>query len=287
MNYDNEVLFLGDDNKDLKSNKHCNECGAHWVPDDDEDPQSFTNCVECGSNDIETCNDPFCVKSSMAEENYAYARQDYPRSIRIAKRMNKEGKEEEYPESYYKVFTGEELRLGDYDKNGYRLIGVGLKGMDAVVALWITPQPRPQLKMDAGVNFRAGSPYFEGYAGNDVSRADPFPEFREKFKTLDNPKGTRTSLANYSQVVELFNVVCDKYGLKEEPRIWEGAERAVEDAKVVGGGGGGSSNKTVTDPLKLLEIQYANGEIDDVAFVTKVKDIIAARKKLEKLLKEK
>lgn len=259
--------------------KHCKACGEHWDPDDDSRSDSYSHCV-CGSEDVEDCDDKGeCVLSSLAEDDFAYARQEYPETIKIAKRVNKKGEEEEYPERYYKVFTGEELKLGDYDKNGYRLIGVGLKGMEAVIALWITPKPRCQLKMDAGIGFRSGSPYFEGYTGNDVSRADPFPEFREKFKTLDNPKGTRTSLANYDQVVDLFNKVCDKYKLKETPRIWEGAERAVEDAKA-GSGGSSGSKQIVTDPLKLLGMRYANGEIDDKTF-------LAQAKQLKELLEEK
>ena len=273
MDYDNDIVGI----YDLEHGKHCNECGAHWIPDDDEDPDQFVHCVECGSDDIETCDDPLCAKSTVAEENreYAYAKQDYPGRLAISKRKNKKGEDEDFVEMYFKVSTGEELRLGDYDKNKYRLIGVGLKGMEAVVALWITPDKR-SLKMDAGVSFKSGSPYFEGYAGNDVDKCDAFPDFRTKFATSDNPKGTRTSLSNYDQVVELFNAVCDRYGCKKEPRIWSGAERAVEDAKAAAPVSSGGGKVKVKSPIEILEMQFAEGKIDEKAFIAGARKLAEA-----------
>jgi hypothetical protein len=265
MDYNDDFLGVYEEKEAKAEGKHCNECGAHWMPDDDVDPDQFVHCIECGSDDIEDCSDSDCVKSSMAEENreLVSARQEYPGRLLVSKRKNKKGVEEDFVEHVFKTYTGEELRLGDYDKNGYRMIGVGVKGLEAVMALWITPQGKgnPMLKMDAGVTFKGSSPYFEGYSG-DMDRATPFPAFREGKDKSGTPFGTRTSLDNFDAVVELFEAQCDKYGCKKEPRIWSGAARAVEDAKAVrtSGGGGGRAAKALT-ASEILDLKYVNGEL--------------------------
>jgi hypothetical protein len=213
--YDEEFEMGVHDNDDLKTVKHCNACGEHWIPS--EDDEDFISCSGgasgCGSTDIEICDDPLCVKSSLKEMEPAYS--DYPVTLILGK--NKDG-EDIVIDRKFKVHNpggGPDLSLGEESNGRYIPIAAGVRGSEAETMVWITPAR--DLKVDCGINFKNA-------AGHSVARKmDPLPEFVNKFNS------NRVSFAKYDEVMEFFEEYCESAKLSHY--VWAGAKAKVESLK--------------------------------------------------------